>query len=83
MNQTMSTLNHLDITVQALGGDVQLTRGIPSEIGLNNVTHHMMLSQAGEEIMLWIVGKLTATEKEHVIQGVFEYLEEITGGTSH
>ncbi len=83
MNQMMGTLNHIDITVQTGGGTVQLTRGMPSEIGLDNVAHHMVLSQADEEIILWIVGKLSTTEKERVIQGVFEYLDEVTGMIQH
>ena len=56
---------------------------MPSEIGLDNVAHHMVLSQADEEITLWIIGKLTADEKAHVIQGVFEYLDETTGTMNH
>ncbi len=83
MNGTMWPINHVNITVRTLGGNVQLTRGMPSEIGLGNVAHHMVLSQADEEIILWIVGKLSSTEKERVIQGVFEYLDETTGMTTH
>ncbi len=83
MSETTWSLNHIDITVRAFGGNVQLTRGMPSEIGLGNVAHHMVLSQADEEIILWIVGKLSSTEKERVIQGVFEYLEETVGTLAH
>ncbi len=76
-------MNHIDITVQALGGDVQLTRGMPSDLGLDNVSHHMVLPQATEEIILWIVGGLSADEKAHMIQGVLEYLDRTTRAINH
>ena len=67
---------HTNVTVQAEGGDVHLVRGTPSEMGLEDVSHHMILSRGDDEIMLWFVGKIDEAEKENVIQGVLEYLDE-------
>jgi hypothetical protein len=67
---------HINVTVQAHDGDVHLLRGTPAEMGLEDVSHHMILSRGDDEIMLWFVGKIDAAEKENVIQGVLEYLDE-------
>jgi hypothetical protein len=76
MLNTDFAVYHINVTVQTRGGDVRLTRGTPSEMGLEDVSHHMVLSRGDDEIMLWIVGTLDETEKENVIQGVLEYLDE-------
>ena len=67
---------HINVTVQAQGGDVHLVRGTPAEVGLEDVSHHMILSRGDDEIMLWFVGTIDEAEKENVIQGVLEYLDE-------
>jgi hypothetical protein len=76
MLNTDCAVYHINVTVQTQGGDVHLIRGTPSEMGLEDVSHHMILSRGDDEIMLWIVGKLEEAEKENVIQGVLEYLDE-------
>ncbi len=69
-------MDRIDVTVEVEDDNVRLTRGTPDELGLRRVSSHMVLSSPYVDIMLWLIGPLGAPEKQNVVQGVLDYLDQ-------
>ena len=70
-------MQHINITVQRLGKTLNMTRGVPNQLGLDHVTHHMVFSVGEIELTVWMVGSLDHGEKDQVIQSILSYLETV------
>ncbi len=70
-------MQHINITVQRLDKTLQMTRGLPNQVGLDHVTHHFVFSVGEIELTVWVAGNLEHGEKDQVIQSILSYLETV------
>ena len=68
----------MNITVQHQDKALCLTRGKPEQVGIQKVSNHMVFSCGDLEITVWVVGMLTMTERQQIIDSTWSYLESIT-----
>lgn len=68
----------INITFHERKNHLHLMRGTPRQADLLNTTAHMVFSFPDFEVKVWIVGHLTDTAKQQVVQSILTNLEILT-----
>ena len=68
-------MERINITIQSQGSQLMMTRGTPGDLGLEAPQNHMVLTYSFYEVMLWMVGNLSQSEKQNMVEGVQDYLD--------
>ncbi len=69
-------MKRIDFTLQIQDETVALLQGKPVEHGMEG-SKHILLNEDFLEARIWLIGTVSETEKQRIVQGVMGYLESL------